>query len=340
MSESPAAIEVSDLVKRYPKARRWRDMARRRPEEHADALRGVTLRVERGRVHGLLGANGAGKTTLLKILATLVMPTSGSARLLGVDVVAQPARARERLGFVVAEERSFYWRLTGRQNLAFFAALQDLAGAQRDRRVDETLEVAGLGPDAGRPYREYSSGMRQRLSIARGLLAEPEILLMDEPTRALDPPSAHWIRRFVRERLAGERGTTVLLATHDLLEAETTCDALSLVEAGRIVASGTPPELKRPLGGAARTAITLLPPWGHLRARLEAEPGVSEVSAEPGEGGTLVLTVPGTPEDVASRVTALAAAGARICSVEARDADLASLFMRLAAAGAPPENRA
>jgi len=332
MTEPAAAIEAHDLAKSYPKARRWRDIARRRPLEHAEALRGVSLSVPRGSIHGLLGANGAGKTTLLKILATLVMPTSGRATLAGVDVVASPARAREKLGFVVAEERSFYWRLSGRDNLMFFAALQDLSGARRARRVDETLDVVGLVTDAGRPYREYSSGMRQRLSIARGLLAEPEVLLMDEPTRALDPPSAHWIRRFVRERLAGERGTTVLVATHDLIEAETTCDALSLVEGGRIVATGTPSELKRPLGGAARTAITLLPPWDAIE---EAARHDDAVLAERGPDGTLMLTVPGSPDEIAKRIAELVAAGARVASVQARDADLASLFLRLAASGTP-----
>ena len=329
-----SAIEARDLVKRYPKTRRFRDMALRRPKEHAEALRGVTLSVPRGQVHGLLGANGAGKTTLLKILATLVMPTSGTASIAGEDVVASPARARERLGFVVAEERSFYWRLSGRDNLLFFAALQDLAGEERARRVDEVLDVVGLQEQARQPYREYSSGMRQRLSIARGLLSQPEILLMDEPTRALDPPSAHWIRRFVRERLANERGTTVLVATHDLLEAETTCDALSLVEGGLIVATGTPAELKRPLGGAARTAITLLRPWDAAEAWARARP---ELVVEASEAG-LVVVVPGTPDDVAEHVAALGAAGGRICAVEPRDADLASLFVRLASArpGAGP----
>jgi ABC-2 type transport system ATP-binding protein len=200
--------------------------------------------------------------------------------------------------------------------------------------VDEALEVVGLSTDGARPYREYSSGMRQRLSIARGLLGAPEILLMDEPTRALDPPSAHWIRRFVRDRLAKDLGTTVLVATHDLLEAETTCDALSLVEAGRIVATGTPADLKRPLDRAARTAITLLPPWHAAEAAARAD---AAVTSERLDDGTLQLVVPGGPDEVAERVTALAAAGARIAAVEPKDADLATLFERLAAAGRPAQ---
>lgn len=321
------AIEAVGLIKRYPKSRRLRDIARFKPPEEAEALRGLDLVVQRGQVHGLLGANGAGKTTLLKILATLVMPSEGSARVAGLDVVSDAARVREKIGFVVAEERSFYWRLSGRDNLLFFGALQDLGGAERLRRVDETLDVVGLAQEGKQPYREYSSGMRQRLSIARGLLASPEILLMDEPTRALDPPSAAWIRTFVRERLARDRGTTVLIATHDLLEAETTCDRLSLVERGRIVTNGSIAELKRPLDGAIRTVITLAAPWSGAESWARAESGVvMERDAE----GAVTLIVPGGADDVAARITSLAAAGARIASAVPQGADLASLFARLA----------
>ncbi len=329
MSLPVHAIEASGLTKRFPAPRRWRELLALRPARHVDALRGVSIAVPRGTVHGLLGANGAGKTTLLKILATLVVPTSGSASVAGFDVAAHPDAARARLGLVVAEERSFYWRLSGRDNLLFFAALQDVSARERRARVDEALAITGLEADASRSYREYSSGMRQRLSIARGLLGSPEVMLMDEPTRALDPPSAHAIRTFVRDRLVKERGTTVLLATHDLLEAETTCDALSLVEGGLIVATGTPHELRRPLGGAARTAITLLPPLASGVRPADGE-AVEDLPA-----GARRLIVPGTPDDVARRVAELVGAGARIAAVEPRDADLSSLFQRLAAAGGP-----
>ena len=322
------AIEVRDLCKRYRKTRGLREAIRRKPPEHVDALRGLSLDVERGTVHGLLGANGAGKTTLLKTLATLVVPTSGSARVTGIDVERDPAAVRARIGMVVAEERSFYWRLSGRDNLLFFASLHEVTGAEREERVDDVLEVVGLAKDARRPYREYSSGMRQRLSIARGLVPRPEVLLLDEPTRALDPPSAAWIRKFVRERLVGERGVTVLVATHDLLEAETTCDRLSLVDRGVIVAEGTPAELKRPLDRASRTTVTLLPPHDAISA---APPGGAEIQVTP--DGLLEVTVPGGHDDVAESVRRLVERGGRVVSVAPRNADLASLFERLAAMG-------
>jgi len=319
------AIEAHGLAKRFPKARRWRDLARLRPAEWVEALRGLTLEVPKGRIHGLLGANGAGKTTLLKVLATLVVPNEGRARVAGFDVASEGPRVRERLGFVVAEERSFYWRLSGRDNLLFFAALHDMTGETRRRRVGELLDLVGLHEKADRPYREYSSGMRQRLSIARGLLGTPEVLLMDEPTRALDPPSAGWIRKFVRDRLCREQGTTVLLATHDLLEAATTCDTLSLVEGGRLVATGTPEEMRRPLDGSRRTAITLLPPHDVTAAPAE--------TPETQPDGSLRLIVSGSQDVVAARVSELVGRGARVASVEPLEADLAALFERLAASG-------
>jgi ABC-2 type transport system ATP-binding protein len=328
MHDEALAIDARDLVKRYPKARKWRDAVRLRPRESVEALRGLSLQVPRGTVHGLLGANGAGKTTLLKVLATLVLPTSGEARVEGHDVLTRGDAVRASLGLVVAEERSFYWRLSGRDNLFFFAALHDLSGPARARQVDELLAVVGLEESARRPYREYSSGMRQRLSIARGLLASPRVVLMDEPTRALDPPSAAWIRRFVRETLVGERGATVLLATHDLLEAETTCDRLSLVEGGRIVAEGTPAELKQTFDRAARSTLTVLPPFTEAGAR-ELFPGAEHAATLP--SGAVELTIVGGPEVVADAIARLVAGGARVSGAAARDADLASLFSRLVA---------
>ena len=327
MSSAPA-IRIEGVTKRYPTARRLRDIVLRpRMRQWTEALRGVSLDVPEGTVQGLLGANGAGKTTLLKILATLVLPTEGRAEVGGHDVTRDSLGARTILGLVVAEERSFYWRLTGRENLMFFAALHDVTGTARRQRVEELLDVVGLAAEADKSFREYSSGMRQRLSIARGLLSRPRIILMDEPTRALDPPSAAWIRTFVREELVLRGGATVVLATHDLHEAETTCDRLALVDQGLIVASGTVAELKRPLDRALRTIIEVLPPGDEALAWIRggALPGAAVL--EPA-GGRARIVVTGTPDDVAACVRAIVERGGAVVSVREEESDLASLFDR------------
>jgi ABC-2 type transport system ATP-binding protein len=320
------AIEARDLTKRYPTPRRWRDMAREPfGGSFTDALRGVSLDVPAGSVFGLLGANGAGKTTLLKILATLVLPTSGTARVDGHDVGTDQARVRRSIGFVVAEERSFHWRLTGRENLLFFGGLHDLWGADLRRAVDDLLAVVGLTGEASRPFREYSTGMRQRLAIARGLLGSPRVIFMDEPTRALDPPSAATLRRFVRDELVSRRGATVLLATHDLLEAETTCDRLALVDHGRVFTEGTPAELKGRLAAAHSTAITLLAPGPALAERLRA-PWPGAEAAHVLDDGSVRLLVRGQGPDIADVVRRLVESGAAVAAVEPAPVSLAALF--------------
>jgi ABC-2 type transport system ATP-binding protein len=317
------AVEVRDVVKHYPKTRRWRDMLRApTASETVEALRGVTLEVPRGTVHGLLGANGAGKTTLLKILSTLVVPTEGSARVVGFDVDTESEQVRRRLGFVTAQERSFYWRLSGRQNLLFFAALHDLRGEKAARQVASLLEIVGLGDDADRNFREYSSGMMQKVAIARGLLGDPELILMDEPTASLDPPSTAWVQEFTRDTLVRERGATVLIATHDLLEAESTCDSLSLVDEGRIVKSGTVAELKRPLGKARRSVITLLEPTPEHLAGRDLLPISNDAQRRS-------LYGPAEDRALAAVVAELSAAGARVVDVRPEQVQLAELFDRV-----------
>ena len=219
------AIEAQALTKRFRKLQTYRDLLLYpwQPADHL-AVDQVSLRIERGELFGLLGQNGAGKTTLIKMLCTALLPTSGNASVMGYDVVKQARQVRERIGLVNGEERSFYWRLTGRQNLEFFAALYHVPGALAQRRIDDLVRRVGLSEDADRPFRTYSSGMRQKLGIARGLLGAPQVLFMDEPTRSLDPISAQSMRQLVAEYIIGELECTVILATHSMAEAEELCD--------------------------------------------------------------------------------------------------------------------
>jgi ABC-2 type transport system ATP-binding protein len=238
MSGAPAIL-AEGLVKRYPVFRGFRELLRRPFDRRTvTALDGLDLSAGPGRVLCLLGPNGAGKTTLLKVLSSLVLPDGGRAFVDGRDVAAEPAAARRAVAFAVNDERSFYGRLTGRQNLEFFGALYGLAGAARDRRVAEVLSLAGLDEAAGLRFNGYSSGMRQMLALARALLADAPILLADEPTRSLDPQAADRVRAFLRGELAGRRGKTVLWATHDLAEAAGQADDIAVIARGRVRLAG------------------------------------------------------------------------------------------------------
>ncbi|MDR7464462.1 MAG: ABC transporter ATP-binding protein, partial [Armatimonadota bacterium] len=197
------------------------------------ALAGISLRIEPGEVFGLVGPNGAGKTTLLKLLATLLLPSEGAARVDGADLVSQAGMVRRRVGLATGDERTFYWRLTGRENLEFFCGLRGQSPAVARRRAAEVLERVDLVEQADETVGRYSTGMRQRLAIARALLDDPPVLLLDEPTRSLDPVAAARVQTLIR-RLSREEGRTVLLATHQLGEAATACDRIGILVAGAL----------------------------------------------------------------------------------------------------------
>ncbi len=239
------AIEVFQLEKTFVKKRSVRDLLTHpfRRAERIHALRGVDLRVGTGEIFGLLGPNGAGKTTLLKVLSCLVLPDRGRALVAGEDTVHE-GRVKPRIGLVHTDERSFYWRLSGRENLAFFARLYDVPRKRIKPRIDELLIRVDMTEAADRRFSDYSSGMKQRLAIARALLHDPPILLMDEPTKSLDPSSALSLRSFVKDELQRRDGKTVLLATHNLREAEILCDRIAILVKGRVRQVGTVAEVR------------------------------------------------------------------------------------------------
>jgi len=199
------------------------------------ALDGVDLEVQKGRVTAVLGKNGAGKTTLIRILSTAVVPDSGHAWIEDVDVARDPVTARRQVGVVLGEDRSFFWRLSGRQNLEFFAALRGLRRGEARRAADEALAAVELSAVSDRRVDRYSSGMRSRLGIGRALLGSPSVLLLDEPTRSLDPAVSCEIREVLRS-LAEERGVAVFLATHDLHEAAALAAQAVVLERGKVAA--------------------------------------------------------------------------------------------------------
>ena len=207
------------------------------------ATNNINLSIKDGEFFGLLGPNGAGKTTLVKLLCCLVIPNSGTAQVFGHDILKEEAEVKKLVGLVTADERSFYWRLSGRENLQFHAALYHLKKNQADKRINELLDMLEMSDKADIRFQNYSTGMRQKMAIARGLLTGPRILFVDEPTRSLDPVSARNVRQFFKERVSG-MGSTVVLATHNLNEAEQLCDRLAIIAHGQVKALGSVPELR------------------------------------------------------------------------------------------------
>jgi ABC-2 type transport system ATP-binding protein len=205
------------------------------------ALDEVSLTIPEGEIHGLLGPNGAGKTTLVKILSTVLLPTLGTARVLGHDVVAETTVVRPLIGIVFGGERGLYTRLTGKQNIEYWGALYRLPAKVVRERTRRLLERVGLGERADSRVETYSRGMKQRLHLARGLMGDAKVLFLDEPTTGLDPIAAREFRDLVEE-LRGE-GRTILLTTHDMVEAETVCDRVTLIDRGHVLATETPRSL-------------------------------------------------------------------------------------------------
>ena len=223
------AIETNGLSKTFEPPQGWRKL--RRSGGGITAVQNVSLRIPEGELFGLLGPNGAGKTTLTKLLCTLILPTAGQANIAGHTL--QNTRAiRAAVGLVVTDERSFYWRLSGYRNLQFFAALHGLYGTAADERIRYLLPIVGLSEAAERRFSEYSSGMKQRLAIARALLHQPRILFLDEPSRSLDPTATFQLQLLIKDLQA--QGVTIFLITHDLAEAEKLCERVAVMDGGEV----------------------------------------------------------------------------------------------------------
>jgi ABC-2 type transport system ATP-binding protein len=250
---------------------------RRKPLE-VEAVRGLDFEVQRGELFGLLGPNGAGKTTTIKMLITLLLPTAGEARVLGYDVATQPREIRKRIGYVFGGDKGLYERLSALDNLRYFAELYGVTGAAQKRRIGELLELVGLEGREKERVEGYSRGMRQRLHIARGILHDPEVVFLDEPTIGVDPVGA----RELRQTIAGlvTAGKTVLLTTHYMFEADSMCDRIAVIAKGRLVGFGTPAELKRGVSDGRVTEIEVFGIEEPTVERLRTLEGVTAVAVE------------------------------------------------------------
>ncbi len=278
-------VDVRDLRKVFVKKRAtppdasfWQRLPfRARPTEERVAVEGVSFGIAEGEIFGLLGPNGAGKTTTIRMLSTLLQPSAGRATINGYDLASQPDMVRRNLGAVLTGERSIYWKLTGRENLEYFAALYHLPPDVARRRVAELLERLGLANRANDPVEGYSSGMKQRIAIAKALLASPPVVLLDEPTVGLDPQSARNLRELILE-IKGE-GRTVLLTTHYMEEADLLCDRVGIIDLGKIIALDTPAALKRSIRQLDVMQLEVEAFDEALLPGLEALPGVQHCAA-------------------------------------------------------------
>lgn len=235
----------------WPERSLWR-LGRRAATERILAVDDVHLELRAGEIFGLVGPNGAGKTTLIKMLTTLLLPSRGRAWILDHDVVRDAHRARQMVGLVTSNERSFYWRLTGRQNLEFFAALYRLPRQVARGWIAQLLDMVGMTQKAGARFDTYSTGMRQRLALARGLLSRPKVLLMDEPTKGVDPVGAGEIIELIQGPIRDGWRPTILITSHNLTEIERLCGRIGFLYGGREVASGDLDALRRAAGVARR----------------------------------------------------------------------------------------
>jgi ABC-2 type transport system ATP-binding protein len=278
-----AAIEVVDLKRTY----RTSTGAIRRRRLDVEAVKGISFSVEEGELFGLLGPNGAGKTTTIKMLITLLLPTGGSARVLGLDVVENTQRVREQIGYVFGGDRGLYERISARDNLRYFAELYGVSGRDQRARIDQVLELVGLKGREEERVEGYSRGMRQRLHIARGLLHDPQVLFLDEPTIGVDPVGARELRTVMSDLIAV--GKTVLLTTHYMFEADALCNRIAVIAKGEIVGEGTPAELKARVQVGRVTEIEVFGVDEQVVEELRRIDGVTSVGVE--ERGQLQLLV-------------------------------------------------
>lgn len=327
-------VSLQGISKRFPVRRGWLATLRHpRSTEYVSVVQEVSCAIAAGEFFGLLGHNGAGKTTLFKMLATLVIPDEGTATVAGLDVVRDAALVRRVLAPVIADERSLSWRLSARENLRLFATLQGLRGAAIGDRADDLLEVVELADTGNTMVGKFSSGMKQRLLIARALLARPRVLLLDEPTRSLDPISARRFRTFLREEISGKQGCTVLLATHNTEEALELCDRVAVLDHGRLLAVGPADELSREIGENRHRVWTRSPEHPSFAALARRGTiGRFTRGAPDSEGWTAVeMEIPGGPDRAADVVAFLAASGVPVAAFEPIKPSLADLIERTVA---------
>ncbi len=309
------AISVRDLWKSFRPGWFW--------GARNEVLRGIDLDIEEGGIFGILGPNGAGKTTFLSILSTLLLPDRGQIQVLGIDIVRRGHRVRERIN-ISSGNANFLWSLTVRENLIFYAMLYGLAGMNRRKRVDENIALFELGNYEGTSFDKLSTGMKQRLALAKSMLNTPEILFLDEPTVGLDPQISLKIRDKIRD-IQRERGITIVLTTHNMGEAEYLCDRIAFLKEGRILTIGTAHELKRKVRLGDIITIDYEGVLGSIR--LENLSGVIDFSLS---DGNFQFVVDSAPKRMSSILQSMWRAGATVKEVKTSQTNMEEVFLEFA----------
>ncbi len=345
---SDYSIETIGLVKRYPTSARPEDgggwhgrvnsfanvlgTLRGTRGPFVEALKGLSLQVNKGEVFGLLGPNGAGKTTLIKILCTLVIHDEGRVLVNGIDVKREPGKVLRNLQAVLPESRGFSWRLSGRQNLDFYALLYGLKKDEARQRIAYLLDITGLKERSDDSYQRFSTGMQRKLLLCRALIRDTPVLVFDEPTSGLDPASGADFRRLLRDRLAHQEGKTVFLSTHNLDEAQEICDRVAIIDRGRLVACDAPRNLQYMLTDAKVFQIAFVAPiaesWQGWLDEVATVPGVRSVTPEVDGTGRLTGVTVRTDRNTAasSILTPLIVKDAAIANVNTIEPTLEDVF--------------
>jgi ABC-2 type transport system ATP-binding protein len=298
----------------------------RRERKVVEAVRGVSLEVERGELFGLLGPNGAGKTTVIKMFITLLLPTSGSATVLGHDVVTEARAVRRRIGYVFGGDRGLYERLSALDNLRYFSELYAVPAREQRRRIAELLELVGLTGREKERVEGFSRGMRQRLHIARGLLHDPEVLFLDEPSIGIDPVGARELRATIAT--LSSQGKTILLTTHYMFEADELCDRIAVIRDGLVVAEGSPAQLKERVTSGHVVEVETYGLSDGVLGRLEALPGVRTVVVDR-RGPTEVVIVQVEPGAEVTQGLLAQLDGTRVGRVSTREPTLEDAYVEL-----------
>jgi ABC-2 type transport system ATP-binding protein len=319
-----AVVEAHDLHRTY----RTSTGTLRRKWHNVEAVRGVSFEIQEGELFGLLGPNGAGKTTTIKMLITLLIPTKGTARVLGYDVVKDAREVRRRIGYVFGGERGVYERLSGYDNLRYFAELYGVPPKEIHPRIDYLLELVGLKGREQERTEGYSRGMKQRLHIARGLLHDPPVVFLDEPTIGLDPVGARELRATIASLTSA--GKTILLTTHYMFEADALCDRIAVINRGEIVAHGTPAELKRNVVEGAVVEVEVFGLPDGTVERVRDLNGVTSVSIEEREQAQLLI-VQTQPEVELTQSILGTLDGASVGRISRREPTLEDAYVTLVA---------